>query len=123
MLSAVSYDSLRNKSSSIAHIGFTQKENIQELLGAPIQILNVKNTQKNLKFGDIKPGLSIYSRVKFHEKIPENVSVAKEILSEQKSIQTVFFSIHRKFLSFLPRICFLVFFHEISRGSRSGPQV
>jgi hypothetical protein len=46
--------------------------------------------QKNLKFRDIKPGFPIYSRVKFREKIPKNVSAAKEILSEQKSPQTVF---------------------------------
>ena len=52
------------------------------MLHTPIQILNVKKYQKNLKFGDIKPGFPIYFLVKFHEKNPENVFVAKKILSE-----------------------------------------
>jgi hypothetical protein len=68
-------------------------ENTQELLGAPhpYMKINRKKYQKNLNFGDTKPGSPIYSRVKFREKIPKNLSMAKEILSEQKSIQTVFF--------------------------------
>jgi hypothetical protein len=96
------------------------------VLHTPIRILNVNNTkkfQKNLKFGDIKPGFSIYSRVKFHKKIPGNVSAVKEILFKQKIRRNSFFSLRRIFLSFLPRIRFLVFFHEISSESRSDTQV
>lgn len=90
------------------------QENTQELSGAPHPYTkNIRKkfpeNKKNLNFRDVKPGPPIYFRAKFREKIPKNASVAKELLLG-KNVHKQCFAIHRKFLSFLPRTRFLVFF-------------